>query len=274
MVVTDTDKNTDWRIEELLDHGAEVGVNGDVKLYHRTTLEKAQEIIGTGYMFGRENGLFFSTRRDGQASGYGDAVVGFEIPVSKLELDDMFDDEVHVRMPVPAREYIDMRDYMTGIVVDNPPYSGYQPRWYTKPRPGANRLCYPTKTKALLVFLDHNWQMVEEWGGPGRVEDPTAFEAINEEHGLLGRRRVDSLAKALWWVMPSGRPFCLDNMNLELLNATDAAAHGFRERGMRFALPDHVEEAKLAEREAEHYAELLDEDDPESIFAGLPDVPF
>lgn len=257
------------------------------RLFHGTTEKALTRIRATRTLAGP---VFLSPQRD-VAESYGVVVVVVDVD----------DDELLIDLDLPgarllstdeANDYLGeertLDDYLdegfsvgvTGSVTlrrtqpdDNPPYSGYQPQWYTKPRPGSDRVCYPTKTKALLVFMDHNWQVIEEWGGPGRVDDPTAFESINEEHELRGRRRVDSLAKALWWSMPAGRPFCLENMKLELLNQTDPATHSFSERGMVFTLPDYVEEAELAKREADYYAELMD-DDPAALFSGLPEVPF
>ena len=51
-------------------------------------------------MTGKEDGVFFSTKEQGQAEGFGDAVVELLVPLNKLQLDDMFDDEAHLRLPL------------------------------------------------------------------------------------------------------------------------------------------------------------------------------
>ncbi len=59
-------------------------------LYHRTSAEDAAAIIASGRFLSRENTqtAFFSTRRDGQAVGYGTAIVEIHVPA------DRFDDEI------------------------------------------------------------------------------------------------------------------------------------------------------------------------------------
>jgi len=88
------------RIGELRDNGAQVGDDGYVTLYHRTTPEKADAIRKSGMMRGEEDGLFFSTSRTGQADGFGDAIVVVREPVERIELDDVFGNEAHVRIPL------------------------------------------------------------------------------------------------------------------------------------------------------------------------------
>ena len=70
-----------------------------VTLYHATTTENAQNIINSQSMYGKENGLFFSTIPNGQIAGYGKAIVEVSIPYWKLELDDQFNNELHFRIP-------------------------------------------------------------------------------------------------------------------------------------------------------------------------------
>jgi hypothetical protein len=85
---------------ELIDNGAQITPRGEVRLFHRTSKASAETIKSTGMMTGKEDGLFFSTKSDGQISDYGDTVVELHIPLSKLQLDDVFGDEAHVRVPM------------------------------------------------------------------------------------------------------------------------------------------------------------------------------
>lgn len=100
-------------MDELTDAGAEITSDGSVIVYHRTSAENKEKIEQNGEMFGLEDGLFFSTKRDGsQAEGYGDAVVKLKIPLEKLQLDDKFPDEAHLRLPTKkANEKVNVKDY-------------------------------------------------------------------------------------------------------------------------------------------------------------------
>lgn len=74
-----------------------------VDLYHRTTEEAARAIMQERRMLSKENNAaaFFSTRRDGHGTGYGDAVVHIRVPQFMIELDDEFPDgEQHYSVKV------------------------------------------------------------------------------------------------------------------------------------------------------------------------------
>lgn len=90
-------------ISELLDNGGTVLPDGRLKLYHRSTDVGAEAIRSTGKMKGAEDGLFFSTKQDGEATGFGDNLLTFYIPADQLQLDDAFGDEAHVRIPTEKR---------------------------------------------------------------------------------------------------------------------------------------------------------------------------
>ena len=97
-------------IEDL----AEISSNGYVTLYHRTTEENVKKIMDTGKMSAKEDGIFFSTKKNSiYTDGYGDSVVKFKIPVEKLVLDDIFDDEAHLRLLLKNRnQVLDVSDYL------------------------------------------------------------------------------------------------------------------------------------------------------------------
>lgn len=103
-VQTAEDINVDEDLQalasELLDNGAQITPDGRVRLFHRTNEQAAQAIRTTGSMTGKEDGLFFSTSQDGQTDGFGDAVVELHIPLDQLQLDDVFGNEAHVRVPL------------------------------------------------------------------------------------------------------------------------------------------------------------------------------
>lgn len=92
--------NAEDLIDVVKSVGGEVDNNGYITLYHRTTEQAKEKILSSGKMTAKEDGIFFSTKKDGQAVGYGDSVIEMRIPAEKLILDDIFDDEAHLRYPL------------------------------------------------------------------------------------------------------------------------------------------------------------------------------
>lgn len=99
--------------DELIDNGAEITRDGKVRLYHRTSKDAAKSIRSTKKMIGKEDGLFFSTSKDGQAEGFGDDIVEVHIPLSELMIDDMFGDEAHVRVEARTGKKVDISDWLS-----------------------------------------------------------------------------------------------------------------------------------------------------------------
>ena len=106
-------------IEVVKEKGGEVDENGYITLYHRTSAENAEKIRSTGYMKGKEDGLFFSTAKEGYASGYGDTVVQLSIPAEKLVLDDIFDNEAHLKLPLKQAGMKNVRAYLVDESADS-----------------------------------------------------------------------------------------------------------------------------------------------------------
>ena len=102
-------------IDTLLTKNTQIDTNGYVTCYHRTNEQSAKEILTTGIMKAKEDGLFFSTKPNGYADGYGNIVLKFNIPVELLLLDDIFDDEAHLRIPLkkPPWQY-NISQYIIG----------------------------------------------------------------------------------------------------------------------------------------------------------------
>lgn len=141
----------------------------------------------------------------------------------------------------------------------NPPYSGYVKDWWEKPHPkDEDRIAYQTKTDALNVFADHNRGIIDDYGGEGMVHSPESFEAINHQEGLKGKRRVNTIARALWWALPSGGPpWYLEDIDVELLNRTAPAI--YNQRGLSFHLPDFAEQERLLREEEAYNMERWEE---------------
>ena len=93
---------------------AEISPNGYVTVYHRTTEENAKRILATGKMSAKEDGVFFSTQKDGEYSAdYGKGIVELKVPVEKFVLDDIFDSEAHLRIPLEnRRKILDVSEYL------------------------------------------------------------------------------------------------------------------------------------------------------------------
>ena len=98
-------------IEEVIDVGAKTDGNL-VTVYHRTSKAGADAIRKSGRMNAKEDGLFFSTSKAGQAEGFGDEVVELQVPTSMLELDDIFGDEAHVRIPLKTAGAVDISKFL------------------------------------------------------------------------------------------------------------------------------------------------------------------
>lgn len=101
-------------IEEVKSVGAEVDENGYVTVYHQTTSENAKKIKESGKMSAKEDGIFFSTSQKAQQSeGRGNEKLQFKIPAEMLQLDDIFDDNADVKIPLKNKnEVIDVSQYI------------------------------------------------------------------------------------------------------------------------------------------------------------------
>ncbi len=108
-------------LEELQIHhpAAEVDTKGNITVYHRTTKENADSIYRTGTMSAKEDALFFSSKKDGYATDYGDTVVALKIPSTELLVNDIFDGEVHFEIPL---KYVNgqFSKNVSQYLVDNP----------------------------------------------------------------------------------------------------------------------------------------------------------
>jgi hypothetical protein len=149
------------------------------------------------------------------------------------------------------------------------------PGWHRRPTPTTDQPCYPTKADALKAFLDANSDIVENYGGADYAQSPSEFDSINHKYGLKGKRAARSIADAVWYAMPMGKPYCLDRIDLDTLNGISAVVHGEAE----FRLPDVSYESQLAAEEARHYAPAPELEEPSWVtehrrFPALPPLPY
>jgi hypothetical protein len=98
------DELADDLIAEIEDFAQVDKENGLVTVYHRTNPEDAKIILESGKFIPKEDGIFFSTSKTGQAEGYGDAVIELRIPADRLQIDDIFDNEAHLRFPAKVNK--------------------------------------------------------------------------------------------------------------------------------------------------------------------------
>lgn len=99
-------------IDEVKRVGGIVDDYGNVTVYHRTDEKNAERIKNAKIMVAKEDGLFFSTKENGQNAGYGEAVIQLSIPIEKLTLDDIFSDEAHLKYPLENVRRLDISDYL------------------------------------------------------------------------------------------------------------------------------------------------------------------
>ena len=76
-------------IEEIRNVSGRVDENGYAYVYHNTSKENADNIRKTGVMSGKEDGIFVSTKPDGQAAGYGNETVALMNLRRKLKADSL-----------------------------------------------------------------------------------------------------------------------------------------------------------------------------------------
>lgn len=131
---------------------------------------------------------------------------------------------------------------------------GYMPHgWWRHPAPRREKLCYWTKTAAMNAFREANQPIIENYGGESYRVGLSEFDAINHKYGTKAR----TVAEAMWAAMPPGRPYCLDEIDLEALNDTSPA----REARTNFRLPDYVNELIMQREEAAYYRDQPRYDD-------------
>ncbi len=129
-------------------------------------------------------------------------------------------------------------------VLDAPPRL-----WWRVPQPRKQQVCYRTKTDALNVFRNRNHAVIDRYGGEDAVHRPAEFDVINHRFDLRGKRRVRTIAEALWYALPNGPPWCLDQIDLDLLNQTTPGR-----AGVGFQLPEYVVD-RMVDRESERHEE-------------------
>lgn len=144
----------------------------------------------------------------------------------------------------------------------NPPYSGYDKKYFDRKHPDdPTRESYKRKRDALNVFLDHNGRVIDEVFNGLTSGHPDSYDNINHRFDLKGKRKVDNFAKALWWSMPVGSPYYLEDINVDMLNDTPAMEANYN--GQLLTIPDYAEESRLIAEQMAYYEDKYGDIFPE-----------
>jgi hypothetical protein len=135
--------------------------------------------------------------------------------------------------------------------------SNMPPGYWRRAAPKANRMCYRRKVDAANKFLEANTELTEHYSGAGHQESAAEFDSVNHRYSM-GKRKVRSIAEAVWVTLPPHRPgrydrFCLEDIDIETLNETSPP----RDKGVDFRQPDYVIEKRLAEEQAARESEVV-----------------
>lgn len=177
-------------IEEIKRAGGEVDEYGNVRLYHATSEKAAKKIREEKIMVAKEDGIFFSTKKDGQIVGYGKEILEFTIPVEKLVLDDDFGDELHFRLPLEKSWEYDVSDSLVidGIQRIKTTESGIRYSITIGPD-GIERYALSNETKK-LTFKERKKRMLnimrEQYAGRTAkfVKNGHVYYALYDESGI------------------------------------------------------------------------------------------
>lgn len=177
-------------IEEIKRAGGEVDEYGNVRLYHATSEKAAKKIREEKIMVAKEDGIFFSTKKDGQIVGYGKEILEFTIPVEKLVLDDDFGDELHFRLPLEKSWKYDVSDSLVidGIQRMKTTESGIRYSITIGPD-GIERYALSNETKK-LTFKERKKRMLnimrEQYAGRAAkfVKNGHVYYALYDESGI------------------------------------------------------------------------------------------
>jgi hypothetical protein len=98
--------NKELAKQYLVDHGfvdnngntPEINPDGTISLYHNTKSEEIADQIKTSrtWLSKEHNQIFFSTKPNEQTTGYGEITLKVNVKPNLMNLDDIFDNEIHV----------------------------------------------------------------------------------------------------------------------------------------------------------------------------------
>lgn len=199
-ILTDDEQDT---ADELTRAGATVHPDGTVTAYHYTTPENAAEIRRTGRMRGAEDGLFFTTKPgEGESqggSGRGGAVVEFRLPLGAVQIDDLFDDEAHLRIPLRRQgDSADVSGYIhkAEIRLDGRAIHNSLLR-FTQPEPAAPPVDVPGALRELDLIRRrlNKGRTIDDWTVQHLPDD--VFDRLQVDYPQGVDRAVDNARTAV-----------------------------------------------------------------------------
>lgn len=146
------------------------------------------------------------------------------------------------------------RAVLASMALGSSAFGRMTPQWWRRPHPEiSNRaclkrgtqMCWRSKADMLKIFEDANQPKLDRLDWTAHDTSGT-FDAIDGEFELTGSRRCKSLAQAIW-LAAGPAPYCLDRINLALLNSLPNVA-----RAGGLVLPEHVYEQRPALEDAEN----------------------
>jgi hypothetical protein len=145
----------------------------------------------------------------------------------------------------------------------NPPFSGWRENWWLEKRPrDETKIAYRRKRDALNVFMDWNQSLIDlAFNGPSQKQPTDSFDNFNHKYDLKGKRKIDTFAKAVWFALPAGAPYYIENIDVNMLNDTSPMRHN-AEEGI-LTIPDFAEERRLVDLEAAYWQEKYGDIFPE-----------
>jgi len=155
----------------------------------------------------------------------------------------------------------------------NPPFSGWREDWWLEKHPrDVTKIAYRRKRDALNVFMDWNQRLIDlAFNGPSQEHPADSFDNFNQKYDLKGKRKINTFAKAVWFALPAGTPYYLEDIDVDMLNETSPMRHNAEEG--QLTIPDFAEERRLVDLEAAYwqdkYGDVFPEEEEE-----LEEAPF
>ena len=186
--------------DTITEVGGKITADGKAVLYHATNAEAAENIRKTGKMIGKEDNLYFSTKKDGEILGYGDHVVRVQIPLERLELNDIFDNEAHLTMRTRPNTPTNIRFALPELEQEAVKHFGHTYSWA--------ETGYVLTDGSRLDFSGRH----EGSGGGGRYEDHRDIAQLDAYSGLQGTdAMIDFMKRGNIRVIPE-----VDGINLSV----------------------------------------------------------
>lgn len=186
--------------DTITEVGGKITADGKAVVYHATNAEAAENIRKTGKMIGKEDNLYFSTKKDGEILGYGDHVVRVQIPLERLELNDIFDNEAHLTMRTRPNTPTNIRFALPELEQEAVKHFGHTYSWA--------ETGYVLTDGSRLDFSGRH----EGSGGGGRYEDHRDIAQLDAYSDLQGTdAMIDFMRRGNIRVIPE-----VDGINLSV----------------------------------------------------------